>query len=162
MPDPDFTGSMDRRKCLQLLGLVPAAVTVPLLLPGTANAGTRVSARAFSKAVSQPVVPVVNTEGGVYWRVEPTWDRAIPEDGEGLYDGDRVRLWQFIWGGTVPPLWNNRLWYWAEIVSDLRGRVITTGFVNDHFLDTGSSQPNQVLPGVPEAEPPPDSGLTEG
>jgi hypothetical protein len=99
-------------------------------------------------------VRVVNADGGVYWRATTNWNSAIQRTGYGVYTNDRVSLSCWSRGGTVPPYNNNPLWYQAKIVS---GQGKGSGWVNDHFLDTGTNVPNIVLPGVPQCAtgPPP-------
>jgi hypothetical protein len=107
--------------------------------------GVAPNAAADEAAPSDPVVTVVNTDGGLYWRYDTQNSASIPVDGEGVYDGDQVSLQCFERGGTVPPYNNNPLWYRATVVS---GQGIGSGLVNDHFLSTGTNQPNQVVFGV--------------
>lgn len=52
-------------------------------------------------------------------------------------------------GGTVPPYWNNTLWYQATVVE---GQGQGSGLVNDHNLATGTDQPNVPMAGVPACE----------
>ena len=113
-----------------------------------------------------PPVPgyrIMNADGGVYWRATTDWNSAIRITGFGVYTGDRVQLICWARGGTVPPLNNNPLWYQATVIS---GQGRGTGFVNDHFIDTGINVPNIVVPGVPPCSsstpppPPPPPGTT--
>ena len=97
---------------------------------------------------------VVNADVGVYWRATPNWNDAIRNPGYGVYTGDTVQLNCWVRGGTVPPYYNNPLWYQATVVS---GRGKGSGLVNDHFLETGTNVPNIIVPGVPPcgSGPPP-------
>jgi hypothetical protein len=101
---------------------------------------------------------IINADGGVYWRAAADWNTAIQRTGYGVYTGDRVTLDCWTRGGTVPPNWNNPLWYHATILS---GRGKGSGYVNDHFLVTSTNQPNIVEPGVPPCGtgPPPPAPL---
>ena len=91
---------------------------------------------------------------GVYWRRTPNWNDPIDNPGYGVYTGDRVQLNCWVRGGTVPPYYNNPLWYQATVMA---GRGKGSGLVNDHFLDTGINVPNIIVPGVPPcgSTPPP-------
>lgn len=89
---------------------------------------------------------VVNANGGVYWRSEPDWSTPIKVTRQGVYTGDTVELECYQRGSTVPPYYNNPLWYWARIVS---GYGQGSGWVNDHFLNTGTNQPNIPVAGIP-------------
>jgi hypothetical protein len=103
-------------------------------------------AGAIPAAEAAPVVPVVNAEGGIYWRSAPEWNAAIQVVRHGVYNGDQVELECYERGGTVPPYYNNPLWYQARVVS---GFGLGEGLVNDHFLNTGVNVPNIVVSGVP-------------
>lgn len=109
-----------------------------------------VTVAAASVASAQPpTVDVVDADGGVYWRDSSDWNSAIANPGHGVYTGDRVTVEciETTTGGTVPPLWNNSLWYRVSVISG-RGAG-QSGLLNDHFLNTGINQPNQPLSGVP-------------
>src|SRR5262249_55239516 len=100
-------------------------------------------------------IPVVNADGGIYWRAATDWNTGIQRTGYGVYTGDRVQLTCWKRGGVVPPLNNNPLWYQATVIS---GQGKGSGYVNDHFLDTGINVPSVSLPGAPRAgggAPPP-------
>ncbi len=88
---------------------------------------------------------VINADGGVYWRAEPDWLTPIPIVQHGVYTGDTVDLACYTHGGKVPPYNNNPLWYWAEVVA---GHGLGSGWINDHFLNTGTNQPNIPVNGV--------------
>ena len=110
------------------------------------------NARMASPASADTITEtVVNADGGVYWRSDPNWNTPITLTQQGVYTGDTVKLACYTRGSTVPPYYNNPLWYWAEIVS---GYGQGSGWVNDHFLDTGTNQPNIPVDGV---SPCPDS-----
>lgn len=125
------------------------AVAVTALLLGATGALV-----AALPAMANPTVSVVDADGGVYWRSAPDWNTPIQVAGQGVYTGDQVYLNCWVRGGTAPPYWNNPLWYNATVVA---GRGRGTGLVNDHFLNTGTNQPNIILPGVPAcgSTPPP-------
>jgi hypothetical protein len=128
-----------------------AAVGVAVLVMAVA---TGVAAGA-APASASPQVRVVGADGGVYWRSAADWNTPVAVAGHGVYTGDTVQLNCWVRGGTAPPYWNNPLWYDATVVS---GRGTGRGLVNDHFLNTGTNQPNIVLAGVPacgSAPPPP-------
>ena len=136
-------------QCLKARG-VPGPVALPA---GTLNALSDLTGVRATCGNPQPPPPsptgirVVNADGGVYWRGNPpNWNAPIVRTGYGVYTNDRVTLTCWTTGSTVPPLNNNTLWYQATVIS---GRGIGSGFVNDHFLDTGINQPNVVVPGVP-------------
>lgn len=100
-----------------------------------------------SFADTNVVVSVVNADGGVFWRSQPNWETPIQVVQHGVYTGDQVELSCYMWGGTVPPYYDNSLWYQATVVS---GLGVGSGLVNDHFIDSGTDVPNQPMPGVPE------------
>ena len=123
----------------------------------------RIGSWASCTSPGQPPPPpppagygVVNADGGVYWRSAPDWNTAVRRSGYGVYTGDRVQLTCWVRGGTVPPYFNNPLWYQATVIS---GQGKGSGLVNDHFLNTGTNLPNIVVGGVPQcgpgASPPP-------
>jgi hypothetical protein len=119
-----------------------ASVVVLAGISVVVTAGTATSASAATPAV----VSVVNADGGVYWRGSPPdWNNPIRNSGYGVYNGDRVELECWTNGSTVPPYNNNPLWYRAHIVS---GVGKGSGYVNDHFLNTGINQPNVAVQGV--------------
>jgi hypothetical protein len=98
------------------------------------------------------VVTVVNAAGGVYWRSGTDWNTPIRVNGSGVYDGDLVALlcWQR-GAADTPPYDNNPLWYQAAVV---QGQGRGQGWVNDHFLATGSNLPNIPVAGVPTCSAP--------
>jgi hypothetical protein len=97
-------------------------------------------------ADSGVTVPVVNADGGIYWRAMPDWNTAIQISGHGVYTSDVVVLECYKRGGTVPPYYNNPLWYQARVISGVgQGQ----GWLNDHFLDTDTNLPNIPVAGVP-------------
>jgi hypothetical protein len=102
---------------------------------------------ARSTTGSSHVVSVVNAPSGVYWRSTTDWNTAIVQAGSGVYNGDLVELicWQR-GAADTPPYNNNPLWYQAAVV---QGRGRGQGWVNDHFLDTGSNVPNVPVGGIP-------------
>lgn len=73
-------------------------------------------------------------------------NKSIQLARQGVYTRDTVTLECYQRGGTIPPYYNNPLWYWAEVVS---GYGQGSGWVNDHFLNTGTNQPNIPVAGVP-------------
>ena len=89
---------------------------------------------------------VVNADGGVYWRSDPDWKTPLTMAQQGVYTGDTVALACYTRGSTVPPNNNNPLWYWAEKIVSGQGQ--SSGWVNDHFLNTGTNQPNIPVAGV--------------
>lgn len=119
---------------LTLLVLLIVAVTVfSAISPTRATPSTTVT------------VQVVNADGGVYWRSAPDWNTPIRVVRQGVYTGDSVALECYKRGGTVPPYYNNPLWYWAQVVG---GYGQGAGWVNDHFLNTGTNLPNIPVAGV--------------
>ena len=93
------------------------------------------------------VVSVVNAAGGVYWRSGTDWNTPVRVSGTGVYNGDQVALlcWQR-GAADTPPYYNNPLWYQAAVV---QGQGRGQGWVNDHFLATGTDLPNIPVVGVP-------------
>ncbi len=120
---------------------VIVTLTIVLLAVVSVNASSAPSASAASI-----VRQVVNAAGGIYWRSAPDWNTPIPIPQHGVYNGDQIELECYVRGGTVPPYFNNPLWYRAKVVV---GYGIGEGLVNDHFVDTGNNQPNVVVSGVP-------------
>jgi hypothetical protein len=117
--------------------------------------GGSAPARTPSPPPSTPtgshVVSVVNATGGVYWRSGTDWNTPIRVNGSGVYNGDHVALLCWQRGAPdTPPYYNNPLWYQAAVV---QGRGNGQGWVNDHFLTTGSNVPNIPVPGVPTCSP---------
>ncbi len=108
--------------------------------------GASLTAKATPVLASTSIVSVVNADGGVYWRSDPDWNTPIKVSRQGIYTNDTVALECYQIGGTVPPYYNNSLWYWADIVS---GYGQGSGWANDHFLQTGTNQPNIPVAGVP-------------
>ena len=110
------------------------------------------SATASSAPSDSHVVTVVNATGGVFWRSSTDWNTPIRVDGSGVYNGDHVALlcWQR-GASNTPPYRNNPLWYQAAVV---QGRGKGQGWVNDHFLTTGSNVPNVPVGGVPTCSSP--------
>ena len=108
-----------------------------------------VTIAAPTSANATIVERVVNANGGVYWRSQPDWNTPIAVARHGVYSGDFIALDCYVRGGTVPPYYNNPLWYQAHTVS---GFGLGQGLVNDHFIDTGNNLPNIVVPGVPACD----------
>jgi hypothetical protein len=124
------------RKALSSVLLL--AVGALVIMAPTASAGTGI------------VRTVVNADGGVYWRASPPdWAAPVVNPGYGVYNGDQVELECSTQGSVVPPYNNNTLWYRATVVS---GQGKGSGYVSDHFLDTGINQPNVVVDGVPPCD----------
>jgi hypothetical protein len=110
---------------------------------------------ASSTTGSSHVVLVVNAPSGVYWRSTTSWTTPITQSGSGVYNGDLVELICWQRGATnTPPYDNNPLWYQAAVV---QGRGHGQGWVNDHFLNTGSNVPNIPVSGVPQCSTAPPS-----
>lgn len=72
--------------------------------------------------------------------------KAIAVPGQGVYTSDAVHLECYERGGTVPPYYNNPLWYGARVIT---GQDQGEAWVNDHFLATGSDRPDIPVGGVP-------------
>ena len=126
--------------------LVAALAVVATGALGIVSTGTASASTGIVKAV-------VNADGGVYWRAAPRWDAVIKVNRQGVYNGDRIELECYFSGNsanTVPPYWNNSLWYQVKIVS---GYGIGSGWLNDHFINTGTNVPNQPVRGVPACGP---------
>jgi hypothetical protein len=88
---------------------------------------------------------VVNADSIVSWRSDPDWKTLLTMAQQGVYTDDIVALACYTRGSVVPPNNNNPLWYWAEVVS---GHGQGSGWVNDHFLNTGTNQPKIPVKGV--------------
>ena len=120
---------------MMLLTVMVSLSTIALVPANSANAGTGII-RGTQDAV-----------GGVYWRSAPDWNTAVRAPGNGVYPDSRLELNCFQTnGGTVPPYWNNSLWYQARVVG---GSGSGSGWINDHFLNTGINRPNIPVSGVP-------------
>jgi hypothetical protein len=130
------------------LGVLLVLLLLATFLALHAQAASQVSPKTPINSLS-PAVPiqekVVNADGGVYWRSDPDWKTPLTMTQQGVYTGDTVALACYTRGSTVPPNNNNPLWYWAEVVS---GHGQGSGWVNDHFLNTGTNQPNIPVNGV--------------
>ena len=88
--------------------------------------------------------PVINADGGIYYRNSPHWGDTSQTPGVGVYNGDQVRLICGAWGDAVGP-YSNRWWHY---VTNLTRPSIGNGWVNDHFVNTPNSA-NQPTPGEP-------------
>lgn len=131
---------------MHVLSKVRVPFTILLLLIATLVTIIQMASPTRAATSDTSTVQVVNADGGVYWRSKPDWNMAIQVTGHGVYTGDTVYLVCYKRGGTVPPYYNNPLWYWARVIT---GQGQGEGWVNDHFLATGSDQPNIPVSDVP-------------
>jgi hypothetical protein len=130
------------------LGGVVGVLLITILLTLRAQAASHVSPKTSTDERSPATSmqeKVVNADDGVYWRSDPDWNTPLRVVQQGIYTGDTVALACYTRGNTVPPYNNNPLWYWAEVVA---GHGQGSGWVNDHFLNTGTNQPDIPVNGV--------------
>lgn len=80
------------------------------------------------------IFPVVNAEGGIYYRYGPHWLETTSTPGDGVYDGDQVELICGSPGDAVGP-YSDTAW---SLVRDL-SRPVGEGWVNEHFIDDGAA-----------------------
>lgn len=130
------------------LGVVVVVLLLTIFFTLHTLAASRVTPKTSIHSLSPAISvqeKVVNADGGVYWRSDPDWNTPITLAQHGVYTSDRVALACYTHGSPVPPNNNDPLWYWAEVVS---GHGQGSGWVNDHFLNTGTNQPNIPVNGV--------------
>src|SRR6266567_5481837 len=127
-----------------LVGVLLLTIFFTLHIQAASQVSPKTSINSLSPATSVHE-KVVNADSIVYWRSDPDWNTPLTLAQQGVYTGDTVALACYTHGSTVPPNNNNPLWYWAEVVS---GQGQGSGWVNDHFLDTGTNQPNIPVNGV--------------
>ena len=131
---------------------ITLGVLLSLLIAGASLTATTRPALAnthTANIIDPNNISVVNADMGVYWRSDTDWSTAIQVSGQGIYTNDVVALECYEFGGTVPPYFDNSLWYWASIVS---GQGEGSGWVDDHFLVTGTDEPNTPLDNVPPCD----------
>jgi uncharacterized protein YraI len=104
--------------------------------PGSAQAPPSVSGGGL-------VFPIVNADGGVYYRRSPSWSDTARTPGVGVYNGDRVELVCGALGDAIGP-YNNKAWSKVRNLS----RPIGEGWVNEHFIDDGAAS-NAFVAGEP-------------
>ena len=123
------------------LGVLVGVLLLTIFLILHTQAASQVSATPINELSPATSVQkkVVNADSIVYWRSDHDWNTPLTMAQQGVYTGDTVALACYTRGSTVPPNNNDPLWYWAEIVS---GHGQGSGWVNDHFLNTGTNQPN--------------------
>lgn len=124
------------------LGVVVGVLVLAIFLTRLTQAASQVSPKTPINSLSASTSvheKVVNADSIVYWRSDPDWNTPLTMTQQGVYTGDTVALACYTRGSTVPPNNNNPLWYWAEVVS---GQGQGSGWVNDHFLNTGTNQPD--------------------
>src|SRR5262249_43970290 len=91
---------------------------------------------------------VVNANDGLDWRSQPDWNTPIQDPQPALLTEDTLVLVCYQWGSTIPS-YSNKLWYWAWHPYVWGEIGYGEGWINDHFVDTGTNQPNIPVPGVP-------------
>ena len=124
------------------LGGVVGVLLITILLTLRTKAAPQVLPKKPANSLSTEMSvqeKVVNADSIVYWRSDPDWKTPPTMAQQGVYTGDTVALACYTRGSTVSPNNNNPLWYWAEVVS---GHGLGSGWINDHFLNTGTNQPN--------------------
>ncbi|WP_019630406.1 hypothetical protein [Actinomadura atramentaria] len=134
----------------RLIGRTRAKLTAAVVAVTTAASAAAVAVAPAASAYA-PIFTVVNADGGVYWRNSPNWSDTSRIPGWGVYNGDRLALNCYAYGGAVAP-YGNTLWYYAVDLS--RGPVDQygnhpSGWVSDHYLNTPGTAANpqpQTLP----------------
>jgi hypothetical protein len=94
------------------------------------------------------VYSIMDAAGGVYFRKSPSWGDASSTPGEGVYDGDQVRLICGAFGEAYGP-YSNRWW---SYVQNLTRPSAGQGWVNAHFINDGMPA-NQPSPGEGNCPP---------
>jgi hypothetical protein len=132
----DGRGQATRLRYRKLLTVaVIVAVSVFALMASTSSA--------------DPTFPVMNAEGGIYWRSAPNWSTPIVEPDSGVFEGTTISVSCYQSGTDVPETSADTMWEQATIVS---GPGRGSGWINEHFINDG--QPiNEHSPGVPPCGP---------
>jgi hypothetical protein len=103
-----------------------------------------VSVLMASIASADPTFPVMNAEGGIYWRSAPDWATPIVEPDSGVFDGTTIAVQCYQSGNSVPES-EDTMWEQASVVE---GPGRGSGWLNEHPINDG--QPiDQPSPGVP-------------
>ena len=118
---------------------------VPLC--GSAPPSAPPGAPAPSPAGSR-IYPIVNADGGIYYRDSPHWGDTRAQPGVGVYNGDQVELICGAFGDAVGP-YGNTAW---SYVRNLTRPSIGNGWVNEHYINDGVSA-FQFVPGEPICGP---------
>jgi len=124
-----------RRKIM--LGAASVVLTVMTLAAGWIPQG-------IERAGAAPAYPVMNAEGGLYWRSAPDWNTPIARSGFGVYPGTVITIQCFQAGSSVPGS-ANTMWVQASWAS---GPGTGSGWINEHFVNDGAAM-HQAAPGVP-------------
>lgn len=102
------------------------------------------------------VFPIVNAEGGIYYRYGPHWAETTQTPGEGVYDGDQVELICGAYGDAVGP-YSDTAWSKVRNLS----RPVGEGWVNEHFIDDGAPD-NGFVAGEVSCDLPTQGGSSGG
>jgi Protein of unknown function (DUF2690) len=102
------------------------------------------SALMASIASADPTFPVMNAEGGIYWRSAPDWGTPIVEPDSGVFEGTTIAVQCYQSGSSVPGS-EDTMWEQASVVE---GPGRGSGWLNEHFVNDGQ-RIDQPSPGVP-------------
>lgn len=130
---------MKASRSVRTLLLATWAIVVAMALP--------------SLAAADPTYPVMNADGGIYWRSQPDWNTPVRVTGFGFYPETTIAVHCYQAGAGNVPGSADYMWEQATVVG---GPGYGSGWVNEHFINDG--QPiNQPSPGVPPcgSSPPP-------